>query len=283
MKRAIASVILLLLFAKVFPQSSSLAIFTQEPERFSVVLNGILQNSRPETNIQVTDLQIPSCRIRILFEDTGIPAIGKTIFLKPGTDFTYQVMKDSSGQWVLQYINKSGTGKEASPPSGDQMVVVYTTVPALQNTRSTSTPGTTTIPAGGMTTTTPTTQTESTVVEANQGNKNNVLPGYAGPTGCDRPVSKQDFDNAWTMIYEQKSDDTMLTMARQFAQSNCLLSFQVMEIMKLFTYEQSRLDFAEFAYDHTYDTGNFDRVNGAFDDRSSVGALDSYIKAKNKK
>jgi hypothetical protein len=40
------------------------------------------------------------------------------------------------------------------------------------------------------------------------------------------------------------------------------------------------LDFAKFAYDHTYDIGNYYKVNDVFSFESSVDELDQYIRSR---
>jgi len=57
-----------------------------------------------------------------------------------------------------------------------------------------------------------------------------------------------------------------------------MTSSQVAELLKSFDFEQSRLDFAKFAYGHTFDIGNYFMVNNAFDFPSSVDELNAYIR-----
>ena len=55
---------------------------------------------------------------------------------------------------------------------------------------------------------------------------------------------------------------------------------QVKEVMGLFSFEESKLEFAKFAYDRTTDKNNYYIVNDAFDFEASIEALDNYIKSK---
>jgi len=72
-------------------------------------------------------------------------------------------------------------------------------------------------------------------------------------------------------------EDSKLTLAKQVINSNCLLSVQVKEVMQIFTYEESKLDFAKYAYGRTYDIGNYYKVNDSFTFESSIDELNSYI------
>jgi hypothetical protein len=47
--------------------------------------------------------------------------------------------------------------------------------------------------------------------------------------------------------------------------------------MTLFDFENTKLDFAKFAYDRTYDRANYYKVNDAFEFESSIEDLNRYI------
>ena len=60
----------------------------------------------------------------------------------------------------------------------------------------------------------------------------------------------------------------------------CLFVSQVKEIILQFTFEQTRLDFAKYAYDRTYDVGNYFKVNDTFTFESSTEELNDYIDSR---
>jgi hypothetical protein len=107
--------------------------------------------------------------------------------------------------------------------------------------------------------------------------KPDPLPGYNGRIGCDYPMSADRFSQAKESISSKDFEDTKLTVAKQVMNSNCLLSSQVKEIMKLFSFESTRLDFAKVAFSHTYDIDNYYLLNDAFDFESSVTELNNHI------
>lgn len=104
-----------------------------------------------------------------------------------------------------------------------------------------------------------------------------VMPGYNGPIGCSWPMSDGDFASAKGSIASKSFEDSKLTIAKQIFNTNCLTSNQVREIMLLFTFEDSRLDFAKYAYGRTYDIGNYYKVNDAFTFELSIDDLNAYI------
>lgn len=106
------------------------------------------------------------------------------------------------------------------------------------------------------------------------------LPGYNGPIGCPVPMSPEDFNSLNQTISSKTFEETKFTIAKQVLQDRCMFVSQVKQIMLQFTFEQTRLDFAKFAYDRTYDVGNYFKVNDAFTFESSIEELNEYMNAR---
>jgi hypothetical protein len=62
--------------------------------------------------------------------------------------------------------------------------------------------------------------------------------------------------------------------------ANCLFCSQVKEIMLLFSFEASKLEFAKFAYPYVFDQGNYFKLNDAFTFESSIEELNNFINGK---
>ncbi len=131
---------------------------------------------------------------------------------------------------------------------------------------------------------TQTTYTTITTTTTTSGNKNattyeepNPLPGYNGRTGCNYPMSTESFESVKKSISSKDFEDSKLTVAKQVVKSNCLLASQVKEIMEIFDFESSRLNFAKEAYGYTYDIDNYYILNDAFDFESSITELNEFI------
>ena len=52
------------------------------------------------------------------------------------------------------------------------------------------------------------------------------------------------------------------------------------QVMKKFTYEESKLDYAKFAYEYCLDQGNYYKVNDAFDFELTIDELNEFIEAQ---
>lgn len=146
------------------------------------------------------------------------------------------------------------------------------------------TDGTTTQSTTTRTTTTHTTSTTMAEVEDTPAPVRAVevyrMPGYTGPIGCAMPMSASEFNEAKASIESKGFEETKMTMARQIARDRCFSVDQVKSIMGLFGFEDTKLEFAKFAYDHTHDIGNYYKVNDAFGFETSIEELNEYIKSR---
>lgn len=104
-----------------------------------------------------------------------------------------------------------------------------------------------------------------------------VMPGYSGAIGCPWPMDESEFSNAQSSVSSKDFEESKLTVAKQITGSNCLTADQVKRIMGEFDFEDSKLEYAKFAYNKTYDIGNYYKLNDAFDFESSIDELNEYI------
>ena len=299
-------------------QTSNAILFTENGEHFQVILNGILQNAKPETNVKMTGLVAPNYKCRIMFEDKALGYVDFNIFFpEMGYEATWNIKKNKKGEYVTRGVSAVPIA-QAPPPSPAQTVVVFTTTAPPVETTSTTVQQSTTTTSGGSdgsgmnmnmgvnvnenggginmnvsgmdggsgstTTTTTHSRTVTTTSETSPPPTPIAEPthiiyvtGYNGPVGCPMPMNHNDFESFKSSVQSKTFEDSKLTIAKQVLNNNCLTSAQVREVMKIFTFEDTRLTFAKYAYGHTYDTGNYFKVNDAFTFESSIDDLNNYI------
>ena len=85
------------------------------------------------------------------------------------------------------------------------------------------------------------------------------------------------FGQALALVQNASFESEKQAIAKQFVQTNGSTSRQVLEFARAMDFESSRLKFAKYAYDHTFDPENYYLVNQAFDFSSSTTALNRYI------
>jgi hypothetical protein len=150
-------------------------------------------------------------------------------------------------------------------------------------TMGTTTSATTTTTRTTTTTTSGTTGTLTTSDAASKPVRTEApyrMPGYTGPIGCPMPMSAMEYAEVKKSIESKSFEDTKMTLAKQVGRDRCFSTDQVKGIMGLFSFEDSKLDFAKYAYDRTHDIGNYFKVNDAFTFESSVDDLNDYIRSR---
>ncbi|MEZ4799488.1 MAG: DUF4476 domain-containing protein [Flavobacteriales bacterium] len=328
-------------------QTANAVVFSENGDKFTLILNGEKKNDTPMANVKVTGLTSEYYQARIDFEDASLPDFtNKNFMVQKGREVTYVVKQNKKGEYVLRYQSDSEIGgSTASTPasSTDVKVVDYAieeeveeTVPATNiNINATATPGSTTtttnVPGGTSTTTTTTTTTtgkpgsgEKVNVNMNVGGLNmginmnvegmdsdmvveetvvtkttttqstttttnvpsqptpreEIVVRNDKPVGCSRPMDATSFTSAKKSIADKGFDDTRLTMAKQIVKANCMSSDQIVQVMGVFGFEETKLEFAKYAYDYCTDKGNYYKINDAFSFSSTVDELNEYLESK---
>ncbi|NTW23165.1 MAG: DUF4476 domain-containing protein [Lentimicrobium sp.] len=105
------------------------------------------------------------------------------------------------------------------------------------------------------------------------------VPVPVVPPPC--KVNADEFGQIKETISKESFNSTRLTLAKQIIRSkNCFTVWQVTELVKLFSFEDSRLELAKFAYDFTIDQDNYYKVADAFSFSSSKEELMRFLGSK---
>ncbi|MEA3446713.1 MAG: DUF4476 domain-containing protein [Bacteroidota bacterium] len=302
-------IIMLFLMAGKFvtAQTCNVIFFTEEGERFYLVIDGIQFNEEARTNVKASEITATNHKVKILFEDNSLKAINRNLFFeKPDMEFTYVIKKNKKGAYKIRYRSEVHITKQNLTQTtvntyghrqGQQVVHTQTKVQHTQVAPDNKQTNSENINIGinvqegannvnfNFNVNSTNTQTSQTSVNSHQ----EVLientpppppppiPGYYGPYGCPYPMSPSAFQSAKNSIRLKSFEDSKMTLAKQITRTNCLSVVQVKEIMMLFDFEDNRLDFAKFAYKYTCDIGNYFMVNDAFTFESTIEELDEYI------
>ncbi len=285
---------------------SNFIFFSEDGYPFNLVMNGIQENDNPQTNIRVTGLTATNYKVRIVFEDKTIPTLEKNVYTKPGIEITYVIKKHKKGYNVLRFYSEAPIPYEEVTKEfvvyDDNPVVTREEVTVHDNTNSDGVHIDLNVNESGINynvdtpdgsihvnanidingtavnyTETYTEQETHYVVADDVAETHYVMPGYSGNVGCPWPMKPQDFQRAKHSIENADFSSDKQTIAKQIVSSNCLTAEQVKQIVSLFDFESGKLEFAKFAYTHTYDIGNYFIINDAFDFSSSIKELDEYI------
>jgi hypothetical protein len=169
----LATLMLLILLAATgaIAQNNNLVVFSENGERFTLILNGIKQNAKPETNVKVTSLNAPNYKVKVIFESKSIFDVDQTVWMGAGsqgqnTEYTYSII-NKKGKYKLRGRSEAPISVNA-PPAANQSIVTYTTTDAVLPVSNTTTTTTTTVtPVNTTTTTTGTNNSVSMGVNVN--------------------------------------------------------------------------------------------------------------------
>lgn len=313
---------LLLVINTTKAQTANAVLFTENGERFYVILNGLRMNDQAQTNVKLTELNADWYKMKVIFEDKSLGEKNFNLGVSLGNEVAYVIKKNNKGDYVLRPVSETPLA-QAPPPTPQQQVVVYNpSAPVYQEggsvTQTTTTTTTTSgsggdgenvsfnmgvnvgetggsinMNIGGMdmngTSTTTTSHSHTTTTTSSSSTIStppppppppSYLPGYTGPIGCPVPINPGDFADLKGTIASKDFEETRMTIAKSVLKNHCLFVSQVKDLMGLFTFENTKLDFAKYAYSYTYDQGNYFKVNDMFDFESSISDLDKYINSK---
>ncbi|WP_299210874.1 DUF4476 domain-containing protein [uncultured Aquimarina sp.] len=287
-----------------------LTIFSEDGDKFILILNGEQINEEPQTNLRVEELINPHYNAKIIFEDEGLLSISKN-FLRIAdvdgimSDVTYKVRK-KRGKLKLSYFSSVPVVEGFVVPSNVYVTRYGHSNPPVQEiitqeegsiTQTTTTSSTVGIDANvnlpginvnvsvndplGSTTikeTTIVTTTDGYVDDSEHGSYYNDERNN-GSRGCKNKSKmwQQDFKDALSSIKNIGYDQTKLETAKQIVSGNCMSAIQIKHICDLFGYEASKLDFAKYAFDYCVEPNNYFKVHKTFNATTSINELNEYI------
>lgn len=289
-----------------------LTIFSEDGDKFTLILNGEVINDTPQTNLRVEDLNQPYYNAKIKFEDKTLSDVSKNNLMLTDvdgvfSDVTYKIKRDKNNKtkMKLNYFSSIPVQPDFIPASNVHVihygqprpvVVQQTTTGVSQTTTTTTTQtGGTTVGVGvnvggvnmGISINDSmgggaVTQTTTTTTTSNNG-------GTTGHVVYDEPVrgcggrscmTSANFNAALATIRKQSFEDTQLKTAKQVITANCLNVDQIIQIANTFNFEDNKLEFAKYAYDYCIEPRNYFKLNGIFSFSSNVDELSDYVQSR---
>ena len=253
---------------------SNLSIFNNNGQSFYVILNGIRQNSKPETNVQVAQIKNGSYAVKVIFADGKTPDIDKNFMIDAPYDITARIIF-KKGKGKLQLMGQEpthGVLQEAVVYRPNDAAVYSDMIP-VQTTTTTTTTTTGTIhdenvnlnmnlSVGGVNvnlnanaSTTTTTQTN------NQGNAQHqqvIAQVQQAPlsnrVNCTKTMNRLEAFKA--ELQDQSFEEDRLEALQLELKSTCLTTAQAEQLIDLFTFDENRLEVAKYLSDRLTDRDN---------------------------
>jgi hypothetical protein len=238
--RIVLSIFLALFIAGKASSQLSVIIFSEKGEKFTAYVNGSPVNDKPASRVESDRPGGPSFKLKVLFEDSSIPEISKSIFNTPGPDLFYVIKKSDKGKYILEKTSSEYVHQ-------DENLAV---------------------------------QKESNDVKEEKAKtdeiKSEAKPAGGSGKGCSNPMEAPDFYASREMISNAPFDGPKLTQAKSLSDKNCLTTSQIIDVIYIFSGESSRLNFAKYAYNHCWDPDNYNDVKEVLNS-SGQSALQKYI------
>ncbi|MBA4135284.1 MAG: hypothetical protein C0525_11215 [Flavobacterium sp.] len=290
-----------------------LTIFSEDGDKFTLILNGEVINDVPQTNLRVEDLNQPYYNAKIKFEDKSLMDISKNNLMLTDVDgifadVTYKIKRDKNNKtkMKLNYFSSIPVRPDFIPPSNVHVIhygqprPVQVVAPVQQPVRGvTQATTTTTTQTGGTAVGVgvnvggvnmgisindnmgggAVTQTTTTTTTVGGGHVVETVEPVRGCNGrsC---MTAGNFNAALATIKKQSFEDTQLKTAKQVIAANCLNVDQIIQIANTFSFEDNKLEFAKFAYDYCIEPRNYFKLNGIFSFSSNVDELSDYVQSR---
>lgn len=260
-------------------ETSVLSVFSENGEPFFLILNGVAQNTVPQSKIRVESLPKYMTDIEIAFPNSREPRLRKTVSISDPIDgkavnLTMRVSRGRDGHARLKFHRMTECDRNYHGPR-DEYVMYYGKPQQVNTVTETSYMDPITGQWITETTTTTTTSDYNNYNNNDHNRYNNRDNNYVPPTPM--AMDAQMFADAKQSILSSNFDETKLSTAKTVLSSNYVNTSQVMEICKMFSFENTKLSFAKFAYDRTVDQQNYFRVSNVFDFDASKKSLNEYV------
>ena len=267
-------------FSALYAQSN-LSIFNNNGQSFYVVLNGIRQNSKPETNVQVAQIKNGSYAVKVIFADGKTPDIDKNFMIDAPYDITARIIF-KKGKGKLQLMGQEpthGVLQEAVVYRPNDAAVYSDMIP-VQTTTTTTKTTTGTIPnenvnlnmnlsVGGVnvnlnanasatglgtgatiteTTTSSSTTTTQINNQANAQHQQVIAQVQQAPlsnrVNCTKTMNRLEAFKA--ELQDQSFEEDRLEALQLELKSTCLTTAQAEQLIDLFTFDENRMVVAKY-------------------------------------
>lgn len=307
MTRKITLLALLLVSSLTFAQLGPvghLTVFSEDGDKFTLILNGEVINDTPQTNLRVEDLNQPYYNAKIKFADQTLMEVSKNNLMLTDADgnfadVTYKIKRDKNNSTKMKLNYYSSIPVQPNfVPASNVHVIHYGQPHPVGGVTQTTTTTTTQVGGtnvgvgvnvgginmgisindsmGGDVVTQTQTTTTTTHSGGNQGHYDEPVRGCGGHS-CMTPGN---FNAALATIKKQSFEDTRLKTAKQVISANCLNVEQIIQIANTFSFEDNKLEFAKFAYDYCIEPRNYFKLNGIFSFSSNVDELSDYVQSR---
>ena len=232
-------------------RGSAITIFSQEHDRFYVLLNGVKQNVHPQTFIRIENVPGIVNEVRIVFDNNSYEPLNKWVSLpsvkelKP-INLKLKIEHGKGGGPSIEIFKKGALENNYQASEGEYIMRYCMDMAERFD-----------IGKGSFIA-----QSDSSAAAVQQ---HHYL------------MDQTAFEAAQKAIKANTTDVDKLAAAKSVVDDNYFVTKQIIEFCGLFRLDETRLEFARYAYHKTLDVNNYQKVNVVFDKESSKEALEDYV------
>ena len=105
----------------------------------------------------------------------------------------------------------------------------------------------------------------------------NHIPEYTGRLGCNAPSSFKNVEIAINQMKNEKNEIAQLTIASSLIKNNCLTVSDLKLVLRSFTYETNRVEFAKYAWPYIYDQENYINLTSIFEYPQTMEEINTFV------
>jgi len=249
--------IFLFSFISIWSQAQTASIVFKGTIDFQVSINLIKQHSTFEKNIKVNNLKGDQpYNVKINFKADTLFTQSNIYLIDDGLTHIYTVTKE-------KVTLKKIVPNPAHPKDEQQLLVNY-----ILNNNS---------PIDSIVTDTLITDTTYKIPFASY----YKLEDYEGRLGCPYPMKDDEKNKLRASIIAEYLEESKLEKVKleiEDMDSACVLVDQIKELIVLFKFEETRLNFATYMFPHTFDIDNYERLYSTFNYENSRAQLKELLK-----
>ncbi len=267
---------------------NNLVIICNDPEPFTLIMNGERYNEEPATKVRAENLNLPKYAVKIIFKNGDIKPVDDAItFFASGNECTFSLDKKGKKKYKLYYLTEKkmpGFETPANTQNTTTPVNTNTYVPPNNNSTPTNTyntgPGQTnqntnqnTIQFG------PVGINLSKGTIGVKGNVGGVNTNIEEPIKKNKPAEAKDSSFAILKknIEKQETEEKKLAEAKASLDKNSFTTKQIKEVMGLLKTDESKLDYAKSAYKNCKDQKKYKDLCDALTSEDSKKDLKKFI------
>lgn len=277
---------------------SEVEVFSEVGDAFTLYLNQVQMNAEPAPRVLAT-VDPGFYQLRIDFAEAGRPDVYKKNFgAEAGMRSTGKITLNRKGEFVVRafgFAPMSATPARPEPTApapaatspGMPSNVTMSATGSVQGSGTTTTDqvnmnvsiGGNVIPGGvNMNVQMSATESWSTTETTTQTATQSWGEQESAPVAGSAEMSGLDFQDYLRAIQGKDFEDSKMSTAQAPLNAGAMLSSaQIAEVMKVFDYESTRLEFAVFAHGKCVDVHNYYKTHGSFEYELSIDDLNDAI------